>query len=166
MADNQFPLLDSAQERLQHRDSGGEIQYLLRAEEQILQSISGGMPLEEILHKICNALNSDIGNIVSLVSLPNDDATHVATIAQSATLFGLYKFCSARVDDGNDRSLGSLEMYCCVPRRPFLSEVKLMERATCLAALAIKCHDETSKHGDSCVQGKRALRTNVLEWPV
>jgi hypothetical protein len=63
MADNQFPLLDSAQERLQHRDSGGEIQYLLRAEEQILQSISGGMPLEEILHKICNALNSDIGNM-------------------------------------------------------------------------------------------------------
>jgi hypothetical protein len=138
MADNHFPLQDRSQERWPRRDSRDEIQYLLKTEGQILQSISGGMPLEAILHKICNALNSEIGNIISLVSLPNDDATGLATLVKSATLFGLYKFCSARVNDGNDKLLGSLEMYSCVPRRPCLSEVRLIERATCLAAIAIK----------------------------
>ena len=40
-------------------------------------------------------------------------------IASSAELFGLYKFCSEDVVDGNGELLGSLEMYCSVPRSPF-----------------------------------------------
>jgi hypothetical protein len=159
MAENHFPLRDRSQERWQHHDYGGEIQYLLRAEGQILQSISARMPLAEILHKICNALNSDIGNIISLVALPNDDATGLATIVKSATLFGLYKFCSARVDDGNDKVLGSLEMYSWVPRRPFLNEVQLIERASCLAAIAIKHHGEEDNHCESC---NTTLKSEVL----
>jgi hypothetical protein len=42
MADNHFPLRDRSQERWPRRDSGAEIQYVLRAEEQILHSISAG----------------------------------------------------------------------------------------------------------------------------
>jgi len=91
---------------------------------------------------ICDALDSEIGNMMSLIALPNDDATGLAAIAKSASLFGLHKFCSANVVDGNDESLGSLEMYCSVPRRPFLNELQLIERATCLAAVAIKRHNE------------------------
>jgi hypothetical protein len=159
MADNHFPLRDRSQERWPRHDPGGEIQYLLRAEGQILQSISARMPLAEILHKICNALNSEIGNMISLVSLPNDDATGLATIVKSATLFGLYKFCSARVEDGNDKSLGSLEMYSCVPRRPFLSEIQLIERAACLAAIAIKHHRQEDNHSESC---STTLKREVL----
>jgi hypothetical protein len=166
MADNHFPFRDRLQKPCSHRDSVGEVQYLLTAEEQVLQSISAHAPLREVLHKICNALDSDIGNMISVISLPNDETTSLAAIAKSAALFGLHKFCSAGVVSGSDELLGFLEMYCCIPRRPFLSEVKLMERAACLAALAIKCHDDTSKYDESCVQGKRALRTNVLEWPV
>ena len=143
MADNHFLLRDPSQGLWAHRDSGGEIQYVLREEEQILQSISGGAPLPKILHKICDALDLEIGKMISLVSLPNDDATSLATIARSAGVFGLHKFCSAPVAGGNDELLGSLEMYSCHPRRPFLPEVRLIERATCLAAVAIKRHNDS-----------------------
>jgi hypothetical protein len=143
MADNHFPLRDRTQERWPQRNPGSEIEHLLRAEEQILQSISGRAPLQEILHKICDALNSEIGNMISFFSLPNDDATDLAAIATSAAPFGLYKFCSANVVNGNDELLGSLEMYSCAPRSsPFSSDVPLIERATCLAAVAIKRHNE------------------------
>jgi hypothetical protein len=148
MADDHFPLRQRSQEHWPRRNSGVEIQYLLRAEEQLLQSISARVPLADVLHKICDALNSEIGNMISLISLPNDDATGVATIVKSATLFGLYKFCSAPVVAGNEELLGSLEMYSCVPRRPFLSEARLIERATCLAAVAIKRHKEALDNGD------------------
>jgi len=153
MADSKFSSSDGSQQRRLPRNSGSEIQYLLGAEEQLLQSISGRAPLPEVLHKICNALNSEIGNMISFISLPNDDAADFVAIARSATLFGLHKFCSAGVVGGNDEVLGSLEMYCSVPRRPFLGEVRLIERATCLAAIAIKRHNEACEGGsgpDSC----------------
>jgi hypothetical protein len=153
MSDDHFTLQHRTQEPWLRRNSGVEIQYLLKAEEQLLQSISARVPLADVLHKICDALNSEIGNMISLISLPNDDATGLATIVKSATLFGLYKFCSARVVADNEELLGCLEMYCCAPRRPFLSEVRLIERATCLAAVAIQRHKEARNDGapsDSC----------------
>jgi hypothetical protein len=68
--------------------------------------------------------------MISLASLPDDDATGLASIVKSAGIFGLHKFCSAPVVGGNEEVLGSLEMYCAVARRPSLSEVQLIERAT------------------------------------
>jgi hypothetical protein len=144
MADNPFLLRDRSQELWARRDSEDEIQYLLRAEERILQSISARTPLAEILCKICDALNLEIGNVISLACLRDDDHTGQATIGKSAGIFGLYKFCSASVVGGNEEELGSLEMYCCVPRRPFLNEIRLIERATCLAAVAIQRHNGSS----------------------
>jgi hypothetical protein len=132
--------------------SGDDIQYLLRAEEQLLQAIAGRVPLPELLQRICAALDSEIGNVISLVALPDDDAAGLAGIARSANLFRLYKFCSARVEDGDGETLGSLEMYCSVARRPFLGEVQLIERATCLAAVAIRRQRES----DSPVAGGSA----------
>jgi hypothetical protein len=148
MTDDHFTLEHRTQEPWPRRNSGAEVQYLLKAEEQLLQSISARVPLADVLHKICGALNSEIGNMISVISLPNDDATGLAAIAKCATLFGLYKFCSARVIAGDDELLGSLEMYCCVPRRPFLGEVRLIERAACLAAVAITRHNEAVNNGD------------------
>jgi hypothetical protein len=143
MADNHLSLRNGTQERGPKRNSGSEIQHLLRAEEQILQSISGRAPLPETLHQICDALNLEIGNVISFFSLPSDPATDLAAIASSAALFGLYKFCSADVVDGNGELLGSLEMYSCVRRSiSSLSDIPLIERATCLAAVAIKLHNE------------------------
>ena len=143
MDDYNFRSRDRSQEYLPHRTSRCEIQYLLKVEEQLLHSISARMPLPEVLRKICRALDAEIGNMMSLISLPDDDATGLAAIAKGAALFGLYKFCSATVVGGNDEVLGSLEMYCRVPRNPFLREVQLIERATCLAAVAIRRQKET-----------------------
>jgi hypothetical protein len=145
MADNHLPLRDGRQEHWPQRNSGSEIEHLLRAEEQILHSISGRAPLPEILHKICDALNLEMGNLISFFSLRSDHATDLAAIASSAELFGLYKFCSAEVAGGNGELLGSLEMYSCDPRSPFLTDVPLIERAACLAAVAIKRHNEAER---------------------
>jgi hypothetical protein len=147
MANDRSPLFDRSPVPSPHCDSGTEVQYLLKAEEQLLHSISARIPLAEILRKICSALNFEMGNMVSLVSLSNDDASFLANIVKSAAIFGLHKFCSAIVVGGNDELLGSIEMYCCVRRRPFLGEVRLIERATCLAAIAINRHNEAGHGG-------------------
>jgi hypothetical protein len=142
MADNHLPLREGRQERWPQCNSAGEIEHLLRTEEQILHSIAGRAPLPEILHKICDALNLEMGNLISFFALSGDHETDLAAIASSAELFGLYKFCSADVVDGNGELLGSLEMYCSDPRSPLLSDTPLIERAACLAAVAIKRHNE------------------------
>lgn len=143
MTDDRFSLRDKSRVPIPHH-SGSEVQYLLRAEEQLLRSICCGMPLAQILCEICNALNSEIGNVISLACLRDDDPTVQATIVKSAGIFGLCKFCSASIVGGNEEELGSLEMYCCVPRRPFLNEIRLIERATCLAVVDIQRHNESS----------------------
>jgi hypothetical protein len=148
------------------RSSDDKIQYLLRAEEQLLRSISARIPLREVLDRICSALDLQIGNIYSLICLPDDDATDHAAIARVAAHFGLHTFCSAGVVAQNDELLGSLEMYCCVPRRPSAREFQLIERATCIAGIAIKRHNEAGHHGHCCIQRNRPVRGGVLEWPV
>jgi hypothetical protein len=150
------------------RRSGSDdtIQYSLRGEEQLLQSISARAPLLEVLDRICSAIDSQIGNMVSLISLPGDDVTDHAAIARIAALFGLHAFCSSGVIAEDDEVLGSLEMFCCVPRSPSPREFQLIERATCLAAIAIKRHNEAGHHGYGCIQGNRPVRGPVLEWPV
>ncbi len=118
---------------------------MLRAEEQILQSISTGAPLPKVLGGICAALDCQIGSVVSFISLPKDDAGELATIARNAQLFDLYAFCSEGVFAENDDLLGTLEMYCCVSRNPSASELQLIERAKFLAAIAIQ-RDKESGH--------------------
>ena len=148
---------DGAQKHKPHRNFDDKPQYLLAAEEQLLQSISARAPLAEVLNGICSALDCQIGNVVSLISLPGDDASDLAASAMNATFFGLYPFCSERVVAENDELIGSLEMYCSVPRSPSASEFQLIERAKCLAAIAIKLGIEADR------QGNCGLRGN---WPV
>jgi hypothetical protein len=124
--------------------SEDEVQYLLRAEHHLLQSISGRAPIADVLQHICEALDSQLGNMFSVISLPSDDPADVSAIAKSATLFRLYKFVSASVVGDGDQPLASLEMYCTLDRRPHLSEVQLIERATCLAAVAIQRHNQSA----------------------
>jgi|ERR1700676_610223 len=161
MADNHFRSRDRSPKHWLHRNSGGEIPYLLKAEEELLQSMSAGTPLSEVLHKICNALNLEIGNMISLISLADDDATDRAAIARIAALFGLYAFCSAGVVAENDELLGYLEMYCCVRHSPSPGEFQLIKRATCLAAMAIKQHNEADPHGYCCIRGNRSVRKHL-----
>ena len=148
------------------RSSDDKIQYLMRAEEQLLQSIPARTPLLEVLDRICSAINSQIGNMVSLISLPGDDVTDHAAIARIAALFGLHAFCSAGVVAENGELLGSLEMYSFVQRRPSAREFQLIKRATCLAAIAIRHHNAANHHSYGCILGNRPVRGRVLEWPL
>jgi len=161
-----FGSRDTTQKRKAHRSFDGKIQYLLSAEEQLLQSISSRAPLPEILNGICDALDCQIGNVVSLISLTGNDESDPTPIAVHAAFFGLYDFCSERVMADNDELLGSLEMYCSVPRSPSASEFQLIERAKCLAALAIKLDNEADRQGNCGLRGDRPVRGRVLEWPV
>jgi hypothetical protein len=95
-----------------------EVPYTSSSEERVLRSISSRVALPKVLNEICSVLDCQIGNVVSLISLPGDDAGDLAAIAKNAALFGLYTFCSEGVFDESDKLLGFLEMYSSVARRP------------------------------------------------
>ena len=165
MNEHDFGSRERSQKRTVPRHFEDKIQYLLAAEEQLLQSISTRAPLPELLNGICSALDCQIGNVVSLISLPGDDSSELASIAINAAHFGLYTFCSEGVVAENDEVIGSLEMYSSVPRSPSASEFQLIERAKCLAAIAIKLDYEAEPQGNCDKRGDRPLRARVVEGP-
>ena len=155
-----------SQERKTHRDYDDEIQYLLSAEEQLLQSISARSPLPQVLNRICGALDCQIGGIISLISLAADDARDAAAIGTNAALFGLSTFYTESVVAGNDEVLGCLDMYSSVPRKPSAKELQLIERARCLAAIAIKLDKEAGDQGNLGMSRSGPVRGRPLEPPV
>ncbi|HKN61232.1 MAG TPA: hypothetical protein VJW93_08650 [Candidatus Acidoferrales bacterium] len=148
-----------------HLNRDEKTQYLLSAEEQLLQSISARAPLAQVLNKICSVLDCDIGNVVSLISPPDEDATDLADMAANAKHLGLYSFCSAGVLAENDELLGSLEMYCCVPRSPSTEEFQLIQRAACLAAIAIQRDHEMHGNDNCSLHAHRSMRRYGPEPP-
>jgi hypothetical protein len=147
------------------RYSVDRIQYLLKTEEQILQSISARAPICKILNDICDALDCQIGNTVSLISVPGNNVMSAAEVSSSAALFGLHIFLSVAIGAESVEELGSLEMYCCVLRNPAPRELQLIERAVCLAAVAIKRFKETGDGSGYCTLGIRSARGSVPETP-
>jgi len=148
------------------RDSEGRIQYLLKAEGQILQSISARVPVPEILDDICAALDCQIGNMVSLFCLPGDDAIDAFELARNARLFGLFIFVSVGIFAESGEERGSLEMYTCEARNPSLCELRLVDRAICLAAIAIDRDLAVGHPPYLRFPANRTPRTNVPNWPV
>jgi hypothetical protein len=119
------------------RHSGDSAQYVLHAEQQILQLISARAPIAKILNEICYALDRQIGNMVSVVSLSDGGCIGTAEIAENAALFGLHVFFSTGIAADSGENLGTLEMYSIVSRKPAARELSLIARALCLAAIAI-----------------------------
>jgi hypothetical protein len=146
--------------------SGRTNQYLLKAERRILELISNRTPLLEILNEIRSALDCQIANIASLISLSSRGTGESATNDINAALFGLYTFCSASLVGANHEALGSLKIYCGIPHSPSLEEFQLIERAACLAAIAIEHDVKVGHHGNLRVHGKPPRRGRVLEWPI
>jgi hypothetical protein len=97
MSEYNFGRRDGSQERKARGHSDDRIQYLWSAEERLLQLISTHTPLPKLLNEICSALDCQIGNVVSLISLPGGDDSELAAIAMNATLFGLHTFCSEEI---------------------------------------------------------------------
>jgi hypothetical protein len=137
------PCTKSAPNRISlRRQISGKKGALLPGEKSILELISMGAPLPKVLDKLCAAIDLQIGNVVSVI-LPADDQEHdLCTITQSALQFGLHVFWSASIPLRNEDVLGSLQMFCCVSRSPTPFELRLIERVTHLAALAIQRHND------------------------
>jgi hypothetical protein len=165
MNESEFRSLEKWQVSVPLRYSENRIQYLLKTEEQILQSISARAPISRILNDICNALDCEIGNTVSLISMPEENASSAFEGSRSAALFGLYSFFSVVIWAETGELLGSLEMYCCASRKPSPREFQLIERAVCLTAVAIKRHRETIDDGNRRIRGVRSAQRYVPETP-
>jgi hypothetical protein len=165
MDESEFRALAKWQISMPPRYSENRIQYLLKTEEQILQSISARAPISKILHDICNALNCEIGNVTSVISMPDENASSAVEGSRSAALFGLRSFFSVVIWAETGELLGSLEMYGCVSRNPSPREFQLIERAVCLTAAAIKRHGETIDGGNCRMHGVRLARGYVPETP-
>jgi hypothetical protein len=121
-----------------YRQESDNAETLLAGEGQLLELIFEGAPLPQVLDKVCTALDVQVGNVVSLVLFPDDEEHTLHTIAQSAASFGLTAFSCTAILSPSEEFFGTLEIYCCFPRKPNLSESELIERAAHLAALAIQ----------------------------
>jgi hypothetical protein len=146
--------------------SEGRVHYLLEAEEQILRSIAARAPVAQILNDICTALDCQLGNMVSLISLPQDDVANSLEIARSAERFGLHIFFSGAIFSESGKALGSLEMYCCTARDASGHELQLIERATCLAAIAMECDGQEERRRGRRKLEKGLPQANSSGWPV
>jgi hypothetical protein len=147
-------------------DSEGQIQFVLNAEEKILQSISARAPVPEVLNEICTALDCQIGNIVSRISPSGDNGTSPAEIARNAALFGLHAFFSAGMFAESGEELGSLEIYCCAPRNASSDEIRSIERAACLAAIAIERNIQKGQKRNWRIPEGGPVRGTTQKWPV
>jgi hypothetical protein len=143
-----------------------KIHYLSGDEEQLLQCISSRAPLPEVLNGICSALDCQIGNVVSFIAMPTDDASDVAAIAMNAAQFGLHIFYSESIVAGDGEQLGTFEMYSSGPRSPSEEECRLIERAKGLVVLAIKVDRVPGHPGGRAKAGDGPLPGNALEKPV
>jgi hypothetical protein len=151
---------------IEAQHSEGRVHYLLEAEEQILRSIAVRAPVPQILNEISTALDCQIGNMVSLISLPKDEVASTAEIARNAALFGLHLFFSGSVLGECGKELGSLEMYCCTMRNPSCYELQVIERAVCLAAITIERDGKEDRPVSHRKSEKRLAQENAPGWPI
>ncbi|SRR5258708_26046326 len=132
-----------------YRQEPNNVQTLLPGEGQLLEMIFKGAALPQILARVCTALDLQVGNVVSLVFLPDDEEHTLHVIEESAERFGLTAFSCKPILSTENEFLGTLEMYCCFSRAPNLGDNVLIARATHLAALAIEHHNH-NMDAESC----------------
>jgi hypothetical protein len=120
-----------------HRQSADNRRCPVVGERQILELISLGAPLPGILNKLCMMIDVRIGNVVSIISLPDQAKNHFCSLTHSALQVGLEIFSSSAILSPDKSFLGMLEIFGCDPRRPSMLESHLIDRITYLAALAL-----------------------------
>ena len=72
-----------------------------------------------------------------MISRGDGDGNDLGAIGDGAKRFGLHAFCFAGIFSERDELIGSLQMFSSFRRSPSVEESRLIERATCLAAIAI-----------------------------
>jgi hypothetical protein len=148
-----------------YRQELNSAQTLLAGEVQLLEMISAGAPLPQVLDRVCTLLDVQMGNVVSLVLLPDDGEHTLHNIAQSAAKFGLTSFSCVGILSPTGEFLATLETYCCFPRKPNLGENRLIEQAAHLAALAIQQHHHDMETEDWPLDWTAATGRGPCEGP-
>ena len=115
------------------------IPTVLVGESSLLDFISTDAPL---INKICDTLDVQLGNAVSVVLSPQDDEHLLHELAAEAVQFGLYVFSCCAILSTSEQLLGTLETYSCLPQSPTVIQSTLILRASQLAALAIRRHGQ------------------------
>ena len=128
-----------------HRQSGDNRRYQVVGERQVLELISLGAPLPDILNKLCTIIDVRIGDVVSMVSLPDEAENHFCSITHSALQVGLEIFSSSAILSSDQLFLGMLDIFGYDLRRPTTLEYYLIDRVTYLAALALQRHDSEDR---------------------
>jgi hypothetical protein len=137
----------------------------LPSERAIVDSISARAPLAKTLNDICSALDCQLGNTVSLISITGSAATSVAEIAQPEALSGLQVFSSRKIVNEQGEELGLIETYSCVPRVPLAEELRLVEEAHRLAAAAIDHEIKANDRANSRAMDDQPVPRRMLAWP-
>ena len=141
------------------------IQTLQFGEGHVLELISTGAALPDVLDEICTAFDVQMGNVVSLVLFLDDDEHFTHTTAQYAAQCGLSLFSCTAILSPSDELLGTFEMYSCFPRGPTRNENMLIERATYLAALAIQLYDHAPDSGSPSSPWRGTMGKSSREGP-
>jgi hypothetical protein len=121
-----------------HRPSTDRRRCQLVGERQILDLISRGAPLRGILNRLCMMIDVRIGNVISIVSLPEADENHSCSMTRSALQVGLEVFSSSAILASDATFLATLEIFSCDLRRPTPLEYHLINRVVYLASLALQ----------------------------
>lgn len=138
---------------------------LLAEEQHILELILLGAALPVILDKLCTMIDIGIGNVVSLVWLPDEKESQLGSIAQSAVQFGLSVFSSTSILSRDESLLGTLQVYSCDQRRPTPHEIQMIERAILLAAVALQQHKDSEDFESTFGHLKGAIGGSGPEKP-
>jgi hypothetical protein len=147
-----------------HRPASDIRRCQVVGESQILELISLGAPLTGILNKLCMMIDVRIGDVVSMVSLPDDAQNHFCTMTHSALQVGLEIFSSTPILSPDKIFLGMLEIFGCDLRRPTMGEYHLIDRVTYLAALALQ-RPQSGARAEAPAIKPRAKQFGPLEKP-
>jgi hypothetical protein len=121
----------------------------LAQERQIFEMIALGAPLPVILNKLCTMINLQVGNVISVVSLPDKRGSHFDPNPQTAIQIGLDVFSSTGIFSRSKTLLGILEIYTCDSRPPAPNENQLIERVARLAAIALQRQKDLERERSS-----------------
>ena len=147
-----------------HRQSTDNRRCPVVGERQILELISLGAPLPGILNKLCMMIDVRIGNVVSIISLPDQAKNHFCSLTHSALQVGLEIFSSSAILSPDRIFLGMLEIFGCDQRRPTMLEYHLIDRVTYLAALALQ-RPEPGERAEPLAPKPKAKQFGPLEKP-
>jgi GAF domain-containing protein len=134
---------------------------VLVGKSRMLELISTGAPLQELLDRICSTLDFQVGNVVSVALSLEEDARSLNELAEQAVHFGLYVFSCCAILSKRKQLLGTLETYSCLPRIPTVNQTRLILSASQLAGLAIELRDREHEPWNFTL--KRAAQRNSPE---